>query len=159
MQVEIITRPGIPLVGKLGCGPAACAQQWIPPLWQSANANFQQVRPMVLWNGQGGIRGLWGAMSDVQSRFLPWGESGMYLAGFEVKPEATAPEDWVRWDVPAFRYATITTTQMEQREAYAYMREHYLPDQGFSLVGAVQEHYPEEGNIELLQLCFPIERL
>ena len=157
MQIETFDRPAIPIIGKLGCGPASCAKQWIPALWQSANGNFEQVRPMVLWNELGAIRSLWGAMSDVRGRFLPWGESGMYLAGFEVHPDAAPPEDWVRWDLPAARYVAATTAAMEYDDTYRHMLHTYLPEQGLRLAGAVQEHYPQAGNAELVELLFPIE--
>jgi len=146
------------VIGKAGRGPSEQGPQWISPLWQSANAGFAEIADLVR-RDENGLPRVWGAMNDIKLRFQPWGETGAYLAGCEAKPGVFPPPGWELWQIPAFRYAVIDTSAATYGEAFRFMLQSYLPEQGLTLAGAVQEHYPEPGNSEKVRLFFPVASL
>ena len=157
MTIELQTKPAFALMGKLGRGPADNGPDWIPPLWQAANRNFEQIQPFIKLDGQGNPM-IWGCMSDVSLGFFPWQAEGLYLAGCEVQPDAQPPEGWTKWNIPSFKYAVATCTLADYGEVFNDVLAHYLPENGYALTGAVHERYPA-GSGDTLQLYFPINRL
>jgi len=156
MEVKIVTKDAFTVIGKLGQGPAGTGQQWIQPLWAAADANFSEIASLAKLDEQGKVLGLWGAMSDVDETFAPWGDEGKYLASAEAKADAEAPEGWTKWVIPAATYAVVCCTLETYGETFGYMMKAYLPENGYHLAGAVHEFYPEPGG-KKIYLYFPIK--
>lgn len=159
MYVKLVEKQSFSVIGKLGQGYANEGFKWIPPLWKEANGNFNEISSLVKHNNEGNIVGIWGIMSDINEKFERWQEQGKYLAGCEVKDNAAAPQNWTKWVVPTYKYAVIKCSQDTYRDAFSYMLNDYLPQNGFKNVWAVHEYYdPKDTNGELY-LYFPIEKL
>lgn len=62
-----------------------------------------------------------GIMSDVSEQFKRWGAEGKYLAGCEVKDDATAPDGWMLWRVPAQTYVAVSCNLYSYGEALNYI--------------------------------------
>ncbi|QJD82912.1 GyrI-like domain-containing protein [Cohnella herbarum] len=145
------------VIGKLGQGFAADSQDWIYPLWQEANNNFEEIRTLAKTDAEGNIVGLWGAMSDLSESFKRWTDQGKYLAGCEVLENSIAPIGWTKWIVPSYKFAVMKCSQSTYQEIFNYMINDYLPTNQYTIVGAIHEFYnPVEANEELY-LYFPIE--
>lgn len=129
---------------------------FIQQLWDDANGHFDQVAALARLDESGNLAGIWGAMTDMNRRFLPWEDNfsrGLYLAGVECGMDAQAPEGWQKWRIPGFEYLQVENNgETAFADTLAYMKANNLP-----LVGAVQElTVPAEGKHYLL---FPIRRL
>lgn len=157
MNVEIIKKDSFNVIGKLGQGSATGGTEWIPPLWQNANGNFNEISNLVKYD-DGKPVGIWGAMSDVAEKFKPWNKEGKYLAGCEVKENCMPPLGWTLWIIPAQTYAVITCTQESYGEAFNYVLKNYIPLNGYELAGAVHEYYPLDQPQGTIQLYFPIAK-
>lgn len=158
MSVHIEQKDSFAVIGKLGQGAARDALEWISPLWQEANVQFEEIRGLAKTDNEGNLAGLWGAMSDLNETFERWSEQGKYLAGCEVLDDSLAPAGWTKWTIPAYTYAVIECRQTEYHEKFAYMLDTWLPDNGYSLVGAVHEFYKPGAADGALCLYFPIEK-
>lgn len=158
-MVEIIEKRQFSVIGKMGQGAAIEGPMWIPPLWQEANSNFAEISNFAKLDTEGDIAGIWGAMSDVDENFERWKEEGKYLAGCEVADEARAPIGWTKWTIPAFKYAVIKCTQDSYQEIFKYMIDAYLPENNFSIVGAIQEFYNPKDDNGGLSLYFPVDKI
>jgi len=159
MSVFIEEKKSFVVIGKLGQGLTAESHHWIPAIWQKANNNFEEIRPLAKTNNEVNILGIWGAMSDITESFERWTDQGKYLAGCEVFDNAIAPAGWTKWTIPSYKYAVVQCNQSTYQEKFDYMIHEYLPDNNYSIVGAVHEYYnPEETNGELY-LYFPIEKM
>lgn len=159
MEIQYITKQAFSVIGKEGQGPAAEGPKWIQPLWQSANAHFEEIASLVKQNEATRAPFIWGAMSDVSGAFKPWDGQGKYLAGCEAMQEAEAPAGWTKWTVPGFTYAVLQCTQSSYADTFRYVLKEYFPENGYALAGAVHEFYPQPGNTDLVELYFPIEKL
>lgn len=159
MEIQIITKQAFSVIGKEGQGPAAEGPQWIPTLWQAANAHFAEIVPLVKLHETTKAPLIWGAMSDVGGTFKPWDVQGKYLAGCEAMDGADAPAGWTKWTIPGFTYVAAECTQSGYGETFWYVLKEYFPENGYTLAGAVHEFYPQPGNTDLLVLYFPIERV
>lgn len=161
MQVDMVTRGPITVIGKMGEGPAGLGATWIPALWEAANRDFLDIAHLAKRGADGSLAGLWGAMADENGAFLPWGKTGKtgrYLAGCEAVDGAEAPEGWTKWVIPRFCYVAVKCTQDTYGEAYSYMIGDYMKEHRYHLVGAVQEFYQPKEKGDSLYLCFPVER-
>ena len=158
MVVKIINKPSFCVIGKLGKGSSDSGSKWIKPLWNEANGKFNEISDLVKRDESNKIAGIWGLMSDVSEQFKRWGAEGKYLAGCEVKDDATVPDGWTLWKVPAQTYVVISCTQETYGEAFNYILNEYLPEKGYELIGAVHELYPADAEQGTLQLYFPISR-
>ena len=156
MEVKIVSKEAFTVIGKLGQGPADGGAQWVPPLWAAADAGFSEIAPLAKLDEQGKLVGLWGAMSDVAETFRPWRAQGKYLAGCEAKDDATAPKGWTKWVIPAATYAVVCCSLKKYSDAFDHMMGNYLPDNGYTLAGAVHEFYLRPGS-EKVCLYFPIK--
>ena len=158
MDIEIISKPSFCVIGKRGRGPADSGAAWIAPLWQNANEYIGEVLPLLYKDGDGRPTGIWGAMSDITGSFHPWGNEGLYLAGYEAPQTAEPPEGWVKWDIPAYTYAVASCALAQYGEVFGHVLQEHLPQHGYTLAGAVHEYYPQAGAPGSLQLWFPISR-
>ncbi len=43
MQTKRIQKDAFAVIGKAGEGAASNSKEWIPPLWQDANAHFNEI--------------------------------------------------------------------------------------------------------------------
>ena len=157
MEIQIITKQAFPVIGKEGQGAAAESQQWIPPLWQAANAHFGEIAHLVKFDEAANTPFIWGAMSDVAGTFKPWDGQGKYLAGCEAREGADAPDGWTKWTVPGFTYVVAHCTQSGYGDTFRHILKEHFPQNGYALAGAVHEHYPEPGNSDRVALYFPIK--
>lgn len=158
MEVKIISKPSFSVIGKVGQGSSDCGPQWIKPLWDEANSNFSEISHLAKRDESGKLVGIWGLMSDVGMQFKRWGAEGMYLAGCEVGDNAEAPESWTLWAVPSQSYVVTECTLESYGEAFDNVLNSYLPNNGYELIGAVHEYYPQEADKGTIHLYFPIAR-
>lgn len=159
MSVHIEKKKSFAVIGKLGQGLSVDSHNWIPALWQEANSRFEEIRDWAKKDNEGNIVGIWGAMSDISENFERWTDQGKYLAGCEVLESSIAPIGWTKWIIPSYKYAVIKCNQSNYQEKFKYMIHEFLPENKYSIVGAVHEYYhPLETNGDLY-LYFPIEKL
>jgi Uncharacterized protein conserved in bacteria len=147
-------KEALTVIGKQGSTKDGAG--FIQKLWQEANARFSEIAPLAKKDEAGDLAGFWGAMSDFSLSFLPWEENfskGLYLAGAECVDGAEPPEEWVKWEIPAYEYV-----YMENAGPQSFSEGiEYLKASGLSLDGAVHEfNCPKEGKGYLF---FPIRRL
>lgn len=158
MNIQIIKKDSFSVIGKVGQGPANLGMEWIPPLWEKANGDFGEISSLAKYDEAGKIAGIWGLMSDVDEQFKRWGTEGKYLAGCEVRDEAAAPADWTLWRVPSQTYVVAACTYESYGQVFDFVLNQYLPDEGYKVIGAVHEYYPQAAEKGTLQLYFPIEK-
>ena len=154
MKIEKCMKEGFCVIGKEGSTNDGAG--FVQALWQDANGHFDQVAPLAKKDEQGNLAGIWGAMSDLSRRFLPWEDGfsrGLYLAGVECDAEADAPEGWVKWTVPGFEYLRVEADEPDLfPKMIAYLQENNLP-----LAGAVHDFTcPVTGKN---YMYFPIRKL
>lgn len=159
MRMEVISmerwvKPGFAVIGIEGSTEDGA--DFVQRLWQEANGRFHEVAALAKTNADGSLAGVWGAMTDMERRFLPWTEDfscGRYLAGVECREDAVPPSGWTRWDVPGFEYIRVRSGQAEAfRETLAQ-----LSARGLSLAGAVQDFTDPASGRSFM--CFPIRKL
>ncbi|GIP32080.1 GyrI-like domain-containing protein [Paenibacillus sp. J2TS4] len=158
-MVEIVEKQRFSIIGKVGRGSANEGPKWIPQLWQEANSNFAEISHLAKLDAGGNIAGIWGAMSDVDEKFERWKKEGKYLAGCEVQDDAIAPNGWTKWVIPAFKYAVVKCTQDSYKETFHYMITDFLPQNKYTIAGAIHEFYDPKDNKDQLALYFPIEKI
>ena len=81
------------VIGKEGS--TLDGEGFIQKLWDDANSHFSEVAHLAKKDANGGIVGIWGAMSDISRSFKPWEDGfskGLYLAGVECVDNAEAPD-------------------------------------------------------------------
>lgn len=158
MDVWVMEKPALYLVGKQGEGDAAQGAEWVPGLWREATADYAQVAKLVKTEN-GRPAGVWGAMLAADRSFVPWGERGLYLAGYEVEADTKAPKGWKKWRLPACRYLVADCGAYGYGETLHLLRQVHLPMRGLALAGAVQEFYPADEKGQSMWLCCPVELL
>lgn len=93
------------VIGKEGS--TSDGEGFIQKLWDDANGHFSEVAHLAKRDSNGGIVGIWGAMSDISRSFKPWEDGfskGLYLAGVECVDHAEAPDGWTKWTIPSYEY-------------------------------------------------------
>lgn len=153
MRIEKCKKASFSVIGKEGSTDEGAG--FIKRLWDDANSDFEEVRSLAKKDTNGGIVGIWGAMSDFSRSFKPW-ESfkyGLYLAGVECENDAEAPADWTKWSIPGYEYICV---ECESESTFSsvlqYMKENNIP-----LVGAVHDFTcPQTGKNYMF---FPIAKL
>ncbi|MCK9471635.1 MAG: GyrI-like domain-containing protein [Bacilli bacterium] len=156
MEVKFAKKESFSVIGKLGSTNEG--GNFIEKLWASFNQEFQKVLKYAKKDNKGRVLGIWGAMSSMDSSFSPWEDNygkGLYLAGVEVEDSAVAPLGWTRWKIPTFNYAYVKVED-NYSEVFRYMIGEYLPNNKLNLVGAIQEYYCVEENMQLY-LFFPVD--
>ncbi|NEN86251.1 GyrI-like domain-containing protein [Paenibacillus elgii] len=98
-------------------------------------------------------------MGDVDGKFERWKNEGKYLAGCEVLDDVEAPHGWVKWVIPSFKYIVVKCNLNSYKETFIHIIEDHLPNNGYTLVGAVHEFYDPKDNNGELSLFFPIEKI
>ena len=99
------TLPAFSVIGKEGStkdNPSIVLE-----LWEEANGHFMEIADLAKKDEMGRLSHVWGLMSDLSRRLLPWEEQfslGLYLAGVEVDKDAVPPVGWVKWDIPERTY-------------------------------------------------------
>ena len=91
-MVKVIKEAFI-VIGKEGS--TSDGEGFIQKLWNDANGHFSEVAHLAKKDANGGIVGIWGAMSDFSHSFKPWEDGfskGLYLAGVECVDHAEAPD-------------------------------------------------------------------
>ncbi len=159
MEVKVVTKRSFTVFGKEGRGEANRSDKWIPPLWKEAREKLSEILNLAKLDTSGHLAGFWGAMSDTNREFAPWGEQGLYLAGCEVTEGLPVPNGWTKWVIPSYRYAVTKCTKESYAEAFGYMRKVYMPKNNYKLAGAVHEFYSPKDKDGTLYLFFPIEKL
>lgn len=158
--VRIVDKAPFAVLGKEGAGPSEGSLAWIAPLWKEATEHFAEIAPFCLRDEAGRFTGFWGAMDDMDRTFHPWRDGvGRYLAGCEAPLDAPTPEGWSRWVLPACRYAVLPCTMRTYGEAMRKVLREYFPQNGFLLVGPIQESYGPGNAAGELELYFPFERI
>lgn len=159
MNIEITEKLSFALLGKESQGLSAKGFEWVPEIWKEAMPNLDQIREFEVLDKNNETKGLWGAMSDVEDKFLKWDEHGKYLVGIEVKSDVVAPSGWSKWVIPSFKYIKVLCSQTEYGEVMHKVIKEYMPSKGYTLLGAIQEFYSPSNKEGELYLYFPIERL
>jgi len=158
MNMQYVYKEEFSVIGKLGQGSGENPWEWINPIWENANSNFNEIEAFVKKEGDI-IEGLWGIMSDFDETFARWDKNGgKYLACCEVESDAVAPFGWVKWTVPSQTYLVAKCKQEDYLSVFEGAIQDYIPNNHLQLVGAVHEHYPEPGNPTLVELYFPIAK-
>ena len=152
--MERWVKPGFAVIGIEGS--TDMGEGFIARLWDEANGRFAEVAPLARNNPDGRLAGVWGAMSDMRHRYLPWEDGftrGLYLAGVECREDAQPPTGWTRWDIPGFEYIRV---QNDHSGAFLETLA-ALTAEGLSLAGAVHDFTdPATGQN---YMCFPIRKL
>ena len=152
-------RDAFALIGREGRGDGARGGQWVPPLWRDLQMNMSEIAALVKRDPDGKPSGIWGAMSDVGRRFLPWEGEGLYLAGCEVDAAAEAPAGWAKWMIPAAEYLVVDCTPQTYGAVFQQTLLHAIPEGGFELAGAVHEYYDPQSEAGGMSLYFPVRRV
>jgi hypothetical protein len=153
MTIETYIKEAFTVIGKEGS--TAEGEGFIQRLWSEANAHFAEVAALAKKDENGGLVGVWGAMSDLSRSFRPWEDfgKGLYLAGVECVDGAEAPEGWTKWVVPGYEYLRA---EREIGDSFSQVLRH-MDENGIPLVGAVHDFTdPQTGKDYML---FPIRRL
>ena len=153
MNFVRLEKASFAVIGKEGSTTDGAG--FIQRLWNDANSHFAEVQHLAKKNENGGIVGIWGAMSDFSRSYHPWEDfrEGLYLAGVECEANADAPAGWTEWVIPGFEYICVEREADDTfLKAIKYLEEHNIP-----LVGAVHDFTdPQTGNS---YMYFPIKRL
>lgn len=158
MNIEYITKKSFKVLGKLGQGKAENCKQWIYKLWEDANKNISEIKDLISYDINGNAVGIWGIMSDIDEKFERWGDTGKYLAGYEIDRDIEVPKGWKLMNVPEQTYIVIKCTQENYIDIFNSTIEDYIPKNNMKLIGAVHEHYLEASNPQNLELYFPIAK-
>ncbi len=150
---DLFVKDAFFLVGCDGAGTAETASEWIPPLWDEFNASYPKLEKLAVRDAHGVIP-VWGAMTDLGQEFQPWGEEGKYMAAVESERYMDAL-GFAVWRVPGFRYVRAAATLETYASVYRRILGKVFPQNGWELVGAVQEYYLKDR----MWLLFPIQRL
>ena len=106
-MVKVIKKSFV-VIGKEGS--TLDGEGFIQKLWDDANSHFGEVAHLAKKDANGGIVGIWGAMSDISRSFKPWEDGfskGLYLAGVECVDNAEAPDGWTKWIIPEYEYIVV----------------------------------------------------
>ena len=151
-MVKVIKKSFV-VIGKEGS--TLDGEGFIQKLWDDANSHLGEVAHLAKKDTNGGIVGIWGAMSDNSRSFKPWEDGfskGLYLAGVECVDNAEAPDGWTKWIIPGYEYIVIENHKGAFEETIEQMKEDGIP-----LVGAVQDYTaPATGKG---YLYFPIRKI
>lgn len=156
LHAKLVDLPELAVIGKQGlCTPESNQAN---ALWACATAHFDEIAALGMRERDGAYTGYWGAMSDEGLSFLPWTQGyrrGLYLAGLEVDRQATPPDGWTKWVMPARRYLSVDVQPERYDETFSYVLGHLLPEMGLRLCGAACDYIkPSTG---ARQLFFPVE--
>jgi predicted transcriptional regulator YdeE len=151
MQTKRIEKDAFAVIGKTGEGAAANGKMWIPPLWQEADAHFNEISAIAKKN-ENGAPLIWGAMNDITESNKIWDERGKCMVGCEAELDSEPPVGWQKWTIPAQVYLVAECTQ----DTYGEIFSSVMNNPAVKIIAAVHERYsqPDTG---VLELWFPIE--
>ncbi|OHE42265.1 MAG: hypothetical protein A2Y16_01750 [Tenericutes bacterium GWF2_57_13] len=152
-EFDLFTKDSFFLIGYDGAGSVESAPEWIPPLWDEFKTDFAKIEKLAVRPAHGAIP-VWGAMTDLGQEFQPWGEEGKYMAGVESDRYLDAL-GFAVWRIPGFIYVRAAATLETYALVYRRILGTVFPENGWDLVGAVQEYYLKDR----MWLLFPIKRL
>ena len=154
MEINKCIKEAFTVIGKEVS--TAEGEGFIQRLWEDANSHFSEVQHLAKKDENGGIAGIWGAMSDLSRSFRPWEDNfskGLYLAGVECDDDAEAPEGWTKWVIPGYEYLY---TECENGSTFSEMIDH-IEKNDLSLAGAVHDFTcPQTGK---QYMFFPVRKL
>ena len=154
MKYEKCVKESFVVIGKEGS--THDGEGFIEKLWEDANLNFNEVAHLAKKDHNGGVLGIWGAMSDFSRSFHPWENGfrqGLYLAGVECDNISEAPGGWTKWIIPAYEYLSV---EKDDNDIFPRVLE-YLQMNHIPLAGAVHDfNDPRTGKSYMF---FPIRRL
>ena len=111
---------------------------FVQKLWEKANSRFSEVEALATRNEDGSLKGIWGAMTDMDFTFGPWTDDftrGRYIAGVECETDAMPPKGWKKWIIPGFEALKVKIENENTfRSTLSYMNEN-----GIHLGGAVHD--------------------
>ncbi len=148
-----ITKETFAVIGKEGS--TSDGEGFIQKLWADANSHFSEIAHLAKKDADGGIAGIWGAMSDLSRSFKPWEDGfskGLYLAGVECVEHAEAPDGWTKWLIPGYEYIVVENHTGVFEETIRQLNE-----DGISLAGAVHDYTDPATGKDFLY--FPIKKL
>ena len=148
-----ITKETFAVIGKEGS--TSDGEGFIQKLWADANSHFSEIAHLAKKDADGGIAGIWGAMSDLSRSFKPWEDGfskGLYLAGVECVEHAEAPDGWTKWLIPGYEYIVV-----ENHTGVFEDTIRQLNEDGISLAGAVHDYTDPATGKDFLY--FPIKKL
>ena len=148
-----ITKETFAVIGKEGS--TSDGEGFIQKLWADANSHFSEIAHLAKKDADGGIAGIWGAMSDLSRSFKPWEDGfskGLYLAGAECMEHAEAPDGWTKWLIPGYEYIVVENHTGVFEETIRQLNE-----DGISLAGAVHDYTDPATGKDFLY--FPIKKL
>ncbi len=148
-----ITKETFAVIGKEGS--TSDGEGFIQKLWADANSHFSEIAHLAKKDADGGIAGIWGAMSDLSRSFKPWEDGfskGLYLAGVECMEHAEAPDGWTKWLIPGYEYIVV-----ENHTGVFEDTIRQLNEDGISLAGAVHDYTDPATGKDFLY--FPIKKL
>lgn len=152
MDYRILGLPSFSVLGLLDEGKSADAPEWVPRLWART---LVAHRDLDLPLGE-----CWGLMGASDGALRPWGETGSYLAGWEVPRHTAIPEGWALWTVPASAWIRVAVTASEIPEGHEFLRNWLSAQDAWRASGACHEHYPStfrDPETDRLHLCLPLE--
>lgn len=152
MDYRILGLPSFCVLGLLDQGPASEAPEWVPKLWaRTLTAHRELDLPL----GE-----CWGLMGTPEGPLHPWGETGTYLAGWEVPRQTKTPEGWTLWNVPASAWIRVAVTASEIPAGHEFLAAWLSGQAQWRAAGACHEHYPatfRDPETDRLHLCLPLE--
>lgn len=113
-------------------------KDFVQKLWEKANSRFDEVSGLAARNEDGSLKGIWGAMTDMNFTFCPWTDDfsrGRYLAGVECEIDAIPPKGWKKWIIPGFEALKV---KVEGENTFRDTLK-YMNDKGITLGGAVHD--------------------
>lgn len=158
MELKLKFVPEFTVIGKLGEGASNEGASWVVPLWDKANADIGQIAGIVLEDESGAPKEMWGIMGNASEYLGKWTERGQYLAGCETAKDASVPDGWTKWTIPAQTYLVADCSQTKYGDVFRRTLEEYLPQHGLNMISACHEHYPEPKNPNHVELYFPIAK-
>lgn len=159
MNISVIEKDKISVIGKIGQGASDSNSCWIQELWDDFNKNINQIRDIIKTDSNNNVIGFWGVMTDIDELFLPWNWQGKYLGGCEVEEDSITPQGWTKLVIPSFKYVAVKCKKDVYQQTFKYIMNDYLSNHKYNLVGAMQEFYNVNDDQDTINLLFPIEFL
>lgn len=157
MKYELIHKGSFRVIGVEGStkeGPG-----FIPKLYESLKKRSPEIDGLIQKNADGAIDGTYGLMSDFSHALKPWEDnfsSGLYLAGYELKDEATKiPAGWTVWTVKEQDYLLARLEEGDEyKKVFSDFIYFFIPYELKSLSGAVFDYY--SAKTKQACLLFPV---
>lgn len=153
MDSRIVGLPSFHVLGQARTGLAPDAPGWVPKLWQETLHRRGELAGISLGE-------CWGLMGMPDAPLHPWGETGTYLAGWEVPRDTPVPEGWTLWNVPASAWIRVAVTASEIPAGHEFLTAWLSGQAQWRAAGACHEHYPStfrDPETDRLHLCLPLE--